>query len=109
MLLSALASAAIIAGSAQAQTLRFGHANSLGEVAHDMFIELADRVNKRTNGAVTIRLFPSEQLGKEVDLIQQVKGGALDMSAPSMPALHITCACHGNAERPFPLERLERS
>ena len=87
MLLSALASAAIVAGSAQAQTLRFGHANSPGEVAHDMFIELADRVNKRTNGAVTIRLFPSEQLGKEVDLIQQVKGGALDMSAPSMPAL----------------------
>ena len=41
-------------------------------------------MNKRTNGAVTIRVFPSEQLGKEADLVQQVKSGALDISAPSM-------------------------
>jgi len=65
-----------------ATTLRFGHANSPGEVAHDLFAELADRVGKRTNGEVVIRVFPSEQLGKEVDLVQQVKSGALDLSAP---------------------------
>ena len=70
-----------------ATTLRFGHANSPGEIAHDLFAELADRVGKRTNGEVIIRVFPSEQLGKEADLLQQVKSGALDMSAPSLPVL----------------------
>lgn len=70
-----------------ATTLRFGHANSPGEIAHDLFAELATRVGKRTNGEVAIRVFPSEQLGKEADLLLQVKSGALDMSAPSLPVL----------------------
>jgi tripartite ATP-independent transporter DctP family solute receptor len=70
-----------------ATTLRFGHANNNGEIATDLFQEFADNVNKRTKGELTIRVFPSEQLGKEGDLIQQVKSGALDISAPSMPSL----------------------
>ena len=86
--LAAVAASMLCAVSAHAATtLRFGHANSPGEVAHDLFAELADRVGKRTNGEVVIRVFPSEQLGKEADLLQQVKSGALDMSAPSLPVL----------------------
>jgi TRAP-type transport system periplasmic protein len=81
------AALATSAGTAAAQTtLRFGHANSPGEIAHDLFNEFAQNVNKKSNGQVVVRVFPSEQLGKEVDLLQQVKSGALDMSAPSMAA-----------------------
>jgi TRAP-type transport system periplasmic protein len=81
------ASLAAAAGTAAAQTtLRFGHANSPGEIAHDLFAEFAENVNKKSNGQVVVRVFPSEQLGKEVDLIQQVKSGALDITAPSMAA-----------------------
>ncbi|MFS8084609.1 MAG: TRAP transporter substrate-binding protein [Acidobacteriota bacterium] len=87
--------------SAEAQTLRFGHANSPGEVANDMFNELAERVTKRTNGAVTIRVFPSEQLGKEADLVQQVKTGALDMSAPSMAVMSSLVPALEMASGPF--------
>jgi tripartite ATP-independent transporter DctP family solute receptor len=81
------ASVLVLSPAHAATTLRFGHANSPGEVAHDLFAEFADRVGKRTNGEVNIRVFPSEQLGKEADLLQQVKSGALDMSAPSLPVL----------------------
>ena len=70
-----------------ATTLRFGHANGSGEIAADLFQEFADNVTKKTNGEVTIRVFPAEQLGKEADLVQQVKSGALDISAPSMAVL----------------------
>lgn len=70
-----------------ATTLRFGHANNNGEIATDMFQEFADNVKARTNGAIDIRVYPAEQLGKEVDLALQVKSGALDISAPSLPAL----------------------
>lgn len=70
-----------------ATTLRFGHANNTGEIATDLFQEFADKVTQRTKGEVTIKVFPAEQLGKEGDLIQQVKSGALDISAPSMPSL----------------------
>lgn len=68
-----------------ATTLRFGHANSSGEIAHDLFAEFADNVGKKSNGDLVIKVFPAEQLGKEADLLQQVKQGALDISAPSMP------------------------
>ena len=91
MILKRIAAAALIAGSfiasaAQAQTLRFGHANTTAEIAGELFQEFADRVKKGTGGAVTINVFPAEQLGKEVDLFKQVKEGALDLSAPSMAA-----------------------
>ncbi|MGE0797999.1 MAG: TRAP transporter substrate-binding protein [Lautropia sp.] len=77
----------VLAPAQAATTLRFGHANNTGEIATDLFQEFADNVTKKSNGELTIRVFPAEQLGKEVDLIQQVKSGALDLSAPSMPVL----------------------
>ncbi len=101
LMAAAVASTILLPAVAGAQTLRFGHANAPGEVAHDMFIELGERVAKRTNGAVTMRIFPSEQLGKEADLIQQVKTGALDMSAPSMAVLSSLVPAMEMASGPF--------
>jgi tripartite ATP-independent transporter DctP family solute receptor len=98
---AALAATMLLPFGASAQTLRFGHANAPGEVANDMFNELADRVKTRTNGAVTIRLYPSEQLGKEADLVQQVKSGALDMSAPSMAVMSSLVPALEMASGPF--------
>ena len=83
----ALAAAFASIPASAATTIRFGHAMNNGEVAYDLFQEFADNVGKRTKGEVVVKVFPSEQLGKEVDLLQQVKSGALDISAPSMPVV----------------------
>ncbi len=100
--IAAFAATAVLPMATQAQqVLRFGHANSSGEVANDIFVELAERVKTRTNGAVTIRLYPSEQLGKEADLVQQVKQGALDMSAPSMAVMSSLVPAMEMASGPF--------
>ena len=101
ILLAALATFSLMITTAPAQTLRFGHANSPGEIAHDLFNEFADRVGKRTDGKVTVRVFPSEQLGKEADLIQQIKTGALDISAPSMPVMSSLVPAMEMASAPF--------
>ena len=88
LIVSAALAAALVSTTAfGATTLRFGHAMNNGEVAYDLFQQFADNVTKRTKGEVTVKVFPSEQLGKEVDLLQQVKSGALDISAPSMPVV----------------------
>lgn len=91
-LLSRLLSAGLLTATCFAvhaqTTLRFGHANNPGEVAHDLYQEFAENVTKKSGGQLTIRVFPSEQLGKEVDLLQQLKSGALDISTPSMPTLN---------------------
>ncbi len=99
---SAIAALTLNAGNASAATtLRFGHANNQGEIATDLFQEFADNVDKRTKGEVKIRVFPGEQLGKEGDLIQQVKSGALDISAPSMPSLSSLVPSLEIASAPF--------
>ena len=102
LLVSAAIAAALVAIPAMgATTLRFGHANTAGEIANDMFQEFADNVTKRTKGELTIKVFPSEQLGKEADLMQQVKSGALDISAPSMPVLSSVVPAIEIASAPF--------
>jgi len=99
--LAAVMSLAMLPVGASAETLRFGHANNSSEIAYDLFQEFADRVTKQTNGEVTIRVFPAEQLGKEVDLVKQVKEGALDLSAPSMPAASTLVPALEMASAPF--------
>lgn len=84
-----------------ATTMRFGHANNDGEIATALFQEFADKVTQRTKGEVTIKVFPAEQLGKEGDLIQQVKSGAIDISAPSMPSLSSLVPALEIASAPF--------
>ncbi len=86
-LLAAVAAIAVLGASLSATaqtTLRFGHANGEGEIAADLFVEFAERVAARTDGAVTIQVFPNEQLGRENELVQQAKAGAIDITAPSM-------------------------
>lgn len=101
MIAAMIASNYFLATAAQAQTLRFGHANTTAEIAGELFQEFADQVNKSTGGAVTIKVFPAEQLGKEVDLLKQVKEGALDISAPSMAAVSALVPALEIASAPF--------
>lgn len=97
----AITTALMASGAARAETLRFGHANAPGEVLNDMFNEFAEKVKERTNGELEIQVFPSEQLGKEADLVQQVKFGALDISAPSMPVMSSLVPAMEMASAPF--------
>ena len=98
-----------LAGAVQAETLRFGHANAPGEVAYDMYNEFAELVEEQTNGEITIRVFPSEQLGKEADLVQQVKSGALDITAPSMAVMSSLVPALEMASGPFLWENWEEA
>ncbi len=98
-LFAALGAVSTVASAAT--TLRFGHANNNGELATELFQEFADRVTQLSKGELVIKVFPAEQLGKEIDLIQQVKSGALDISAPSMAALSNLAPALEIASAPF--------
>jgi tripartite ATP-independent transporter DctP family solute receptor len=58
-------------------------------------------VTRKSGGQLTVRVFPSEQLGKEVDLLQQLKSGALDISSPSMPTLNSMVPAFEMPSAPF--------
>lgn len=72
-----LALAALAPAAAQERfTLRLNHVLGPSEPFHQGFQSWARRVQERTNGGLTIRVFHSAQLGVEEDIIEQMRQGA---------------------------------
>ena len=90
----------VAAANAQAATsLRLAHTFNPGEASYELLDTLGDRVEERTNGELKIQVFPSEQLGSEVQLLQQSKNGSVDIVVPGysgastlLPAMEISNA-----------------
>ncbi|WP_051912785.1 TRAP transporter substrate-binding protein [Halomonas sp. TG39a] len=90
----------VAAANAQAATsLRLAHTFNPGEASYELLNTLGDRVEERTNGELKIQVFPSEQLGSEVQLLQQSKNGSVDIVVPGysgastlLPAMEISNA-----------------
>lgn len=57
-------------------TLRFNHVLGESEPFHEGFENWASAVEERTDGGLTIEVYPSAQLGVEEDIIEQIQGGA---------------------------------
>jgi TRAP-type transport system periplasmic protein len=64
------------AAHAQQNVLRFNHVLGPKEPYHDGFQKWAKRVAERTSGQLKIEVFHSAQLGKEEDIIEQIRQGA---------------------------------
>jgi tripartite ATP-independent transporter DctP family solute receptor len=78
---SSAALAVVIGSSAlaiaqQTYTLKFNHVLGPREPYHEGFLKWAKRVEERTNGRLKIEVFHSAQLGREEDIIEQIRQGA---------------------------------
>lgn len=86
-ILATAAMAALLCGTAHAQTLRLStlkHPGSPGELAAQ---ELAKEVESRTDGRVSIKVYPSDQLGDYTEVYEQLIQGVVDMALQPVPAL----------------------
>ncbi len=72
MLLAMLASAA----AQTTHTLKFNHVLGPKEPYHEGFLKWAKGVEERTKGGLKIDVFHSAQLGREEDIIEQIRQGA---------------------------------
>lgn len=82
VLVLAVSAGYAIAGS-KIITMRFGHIapeNHPGNQSAKMF---AENVEKRTNGAIKILVFPNNQLGSPPEILEQQILGVIDMSMPT--------------------------
>lgn len=72
----ALASSVASAQAPKTYTLKFNHVLGPKEPYHDGFVKWAKRVEERTKGGLKIEVFHSAQLGREEDIIEQIRQGA---------------------------------
>lgn len=70
-------------------TIKFGHTSETTEPTHIAALQFAEKVSERTDGAVTVNVFPAEQVGNERDMIEQTKSGALELVFASPGSLGV--------------------
>ncbi len=66
-------------------TLRLGHDVPESHSIHKRLVEAAEEVSKQTKDRVSIQIFSNSQLGSSVDMLSQVRSGALDMMTVGTP------------------------
>jgi TRAP-type transport system periplasmic protein len=82
--LAALALAALaLVAPAYAQTFRLAHHHAVGGAADLAAQHFAGLVSEKSGGRITIRVFPSAQLGQEREAFDLVNQGAIDISITS--------------------------
>lgn len=74
--LLAVAAPAAHAQAAKTYSLKFNHVLGPKEPYHEGFQKWAKRVEERTKGGLKMEVFHSAQLGKEEDIIEQMRQGA---------------------------------
>lgn len=77
----------LVAGTAMAIELKFGHYAAETHPGHKATVMFADAVNKRTEGAITVKIYPANALGSPPEVLEQNKLGVIDMSLPTQGAL----------------------
>ena len=83
LLMLILLSVGMNAVAADRFVLTLGHGAAPSNPRHTVALELAKYVEAMTNGAVKIKVFPSETLGSDREMAESVAMGALDMSINS--------------------------
>ena len=66
--------------AAQERTLQLGHLANEENSWHQASLKFAEEVDRLTDGRIAVEVFPNESLGKEVDLINGMQLGTVDMT-----------------------------
>ncbi|RMH47458.1 MAG: TRAP transporter substrate-binding protein [Alphaproteobacteria bacterium] len=79
---AALMAGAMLAGPAQAQelTLKLGHLANEQNSWHKAAVRFGEELAALTGGRITVEVYPNESLGKEMDLINGMQLGTVDMT-----------------------------
>lgn len=67
------------AGAAEV-TLKLGHLANEQNTWHKASLKFGEEVARLTNGRIEVQVFPNESLGKEIDLINGMQLGTVDMT-----------------------------
>ena len=61
-------------------TFKLGHLANEQDPWHLAVTKFAETVKEKSNGRIEVKVYPNESLGKEMDLIQGIQSGTVDMT-----------------------------
>lgn len=100
--LAATSVAAAFGTAAFAQTeLRFAHFAAETHPGHIAAMQFAEAVAERTDGEVTVSIYPANQLGSPPEQLEQTVLGAVDMNLPTQGGLDKYEKAFGTVMAPF--------
>ncbi len=74
-------------GNGDSKQLKLAHNLGKDHPVNKALEKFADEVKEKTNGEVTIKIYPNGVLGSEKEVLEQVQSGAVDMTKVSAGAL----------------------
>jgi len=86
-LAGALAAIGLSGSAALSLELKLGHYAPESHPGHKATMMFAEAVKARTNGAVTVKIYPAQKLGSPPEMLEQNVHGTLDMSLPTQGQL----------------------
>ena len=81
--------------------LRYGHMNTPESVAGKQAVYFADLVSEKTDGSVTVEIYPSSQLGTLQELAEMLSNGTIDLHHNTMGAMGSLYSDYGVLDTPF--------
>jgi TRAP-type transport system periplasmic protein len=99
-LAAALLAGTAVAGLAQT-TLKFAHPVPETDPQHTMATFFGEELDKRTNGEITLQIFPNGQLGNDAQMIDGVRSGIIDFALVGLNNLTGLVPEAGAFELPF--------
>lgn len=83
-----IAAFAAVPATASAMEIKFGIGVAEGDYPeYNALVRFKEYVEFKTNGEITVRLFPGNQLGGEREMLEQVQQGSLELTFPADGAM----------------------
>lgn len=73
--------------SSETKTIRLGHGLDITHPVHKGMVRMADLVAEKSNGNLKIKIYPSQQLGTERELLELLQIGSVGMTKVSAAVL----------------------
>lgn len=96
-------------GEGKTYKFKFTNVTAPAHIWNKFGEKLADELKTRSNGRMTMEIFPSAQLGPEADMVQQLQSGSLDFALITVPYLSTRFPALDGWNMPFLFKDLEAS
>jgi tripartite ATP-independent transporter DctP family solute receptor len=98
---AALARPAVLLAQDRVRRLRLAHALPATHPVHPAMEGMAEEIASRTGGAIRITLFANGELGDEIELMENTRTGALDMTKLSASVVERVAPAYRAFNMPF--------